>query len=816
MKIFFYLFSIFFIFSSVSISQLAIAQTSQEISTLDIDKLSDAQLKDLMQRMQATGLSEAQMLQTAKNAGLSDSQIQRLRERIASSSGSDTTGQAPRKLNYTPANQVVTAQVPRRPGPRIFGEDLFNGTSSSFEPNLRLATPFNYILGPDDQLNVNVYGNSLDNWKLTVTPEGNINLPHVGVVNVTGKTIEQATAAIKTKLAANNYAIGRGTEVQVTLGDIRSIKVIIIGEVVKPGTYTLPSLATVFNALYSSGGPNSNGSFRKIDIIRNNRVVRKLDIYDFLLKGDQKDNIGLRDQDIIQVPTYSVRVEMSGEVKRPALYEVLPGETLQDVLNFSGGFTDLAYTSKVQALQVNDNERSIVDVAEQDFKNYTPLRGDKYIITHILESYKNRVTISGAVLRPGSYALDKGLTIGKLISKASGLRKDAFTSRGSLTRLKADNTPEIISFSVRDVIDNPASDILLLKEDLISISSILEFHDQYSVTISGEVRNPANYSYADSMTVENLIIKAGGLTEGASPKRIEISRRIDNTDPNSINGSIAQVFEIGVNPSLGLNSSNFVLKPFDIVSVYTYPGYEKQKAIKVEGEVMYPGYYTITQKNERISDLLRKAGGLTPSAFVEGGTLKREKNALSGYDKAKVDTNAVERDRDARLKVVSQTLSTKANTTGLSEEQLRNNFVGIDLKDIVEKPGSKTDLLLEEGDVLRVPKLQQTVNVNGEVLFPSAIVYSSGETFKGYIINAGGFGEDALRRRSYVVYPNGTVKGTKKFFFFNVYPSVKPGSEIYVPKKRPKIGLNGQEILGFAGGIASLGILIVGLINLTK
>ena len=816
MKFFLYLFSIFFILSSFSINQSAIAQTPQDISTLDIDKLSDAQLKDLMQRMQASGLSEAQMLQTAKNAGLSDSQIQRLRERIASPTGSDTTSQAPRKLNYTPATQVVTAQVARRPGPRIFGEDLFNGTSSSFEPNLRLATPFNYILGPDDQLNVNVYGNSLDNWKLTVTPEGNINLPHVGVVNVTGKTIEQATAAIKIKLAANNYAIGRGTEVQVTLGDIRSIKVIIIGEVVKPGTYTLPSLATVFNALYSSGGPNSNGSFRKIDIIRNNRVIRKLDIYDFLLKGDQKDNIGLRDQDIIQVPTYSVRVEMSGEVKRPALYEVLPGETLQDVINFSGGFTDLAYTSKIQALQVNDNERSIVDVAEQDFKNYTPLRGDKYIVSHILESYKNRVTISGAVLRPGSYALDKGLTIGKLISKASGLRKDAFTSRGSLTRLKADNTPEVISFSVRDVVDNPASDIPLQKEDLVSISSILDFHDQYSVTISGEVRNPANYSYADSMTVENLIIKAGGLTEGASPKRIEISRRIDNTDPNSLNGSIAQVFNISVDPSLGLSSTNFVLKPFDIVSVYTYPGYEKQKAIKVEGEVMYPGYYTITKKNERISDLLRKAGGLTPSAFVEGGTLKREKNALSGYDKAKVDTNAVERDRDARLKVVSQTLSTKVNTTGSSEEQLRNNFVGIDLKAIAEKPGSKTDLLLEEGDLLRVPKLQQTVNVNGEVLFPSAIVYSSGETFKGYIINAGGFGEDALRRRSYVVYPNGTVKGTKKFFFFNVYPSVKPGSEIYVPKKRPKIGLNGQEILGFAGGIASLGILIVGLINLTK
>ena len=762
MRVILYLFFVSVVFSSTIINYAVKAQTPQDISNFDITKLSDQQLKELLQRAESSGLSEAQLLQTAKNSGLSDSQIQSLRQRIASFSSGDTTSQAPRQLNYKPVTPAVQLPLAKKVGPKIFGEDLFNGTSSSFEPNLRLATPLNYILGPDDQLNINIYGNSLDNWKLTVTPEGNLNLPHVGVVNVSGKTIEQATAAIKSKLAANNYAIGRGTEVQVTLGDIRSIKVIIIGEVVKPGTFTLPSLATVFNALYSSGGPNDNGSFRKIEVIRNNRVIRTLDIYDFLLKGDQKDNIGLRDQDIIQVPTYGVRVEMSGEVKRPALYEVLPGETLQDVINFSGGFTDLAYTSKIQALQINDNERSIVDVAEDNFKNYTPLRGDKYVIGRILDSYKNRVTISGAILRPGSYALEKGLTLSKLIGKAAGLRKDAFVARGSLTRLKADNTPELISFDVRDVINNPASDIVLQREDVVSISSIFDFHDQYSVTISGEVRNPSNYAYADSMTVENLIIKAGGLTEGASYKRVEISRRIDNTDPNSLNGSIARVFELSVDPSLGLNSTNFVLKPFDIVSVYNSPGYEKQKAIKVEGEVMYPGYYTITQKNERISDLLKQAGGLTRSAFVEGGTLKREKTALSGFDKAKVDTNAVERDKETRLKVISQTI----NTAGTSDEQLRNNYVGIDLKSIAERPGSKTDLILEAGDVLRVPKLQQTVTVNGEVLFPSSIVYSSGETFKGYIINAGGYSEEALRRRAYIVYPNGTVKGTRKFFFF--------------------------------------------------
>jgi protein involved in polysaccharide export with SLBB domain len=697
--------------------------------------------------------------------------------------------------------------------PKIFGADLFNGTGSTFEPNLRLATPMNYVLGPDDQLNVNVYGNSVDNWKLTVSPEGNINLPHVGFINVSGKTIEQATALIKSGLSAHNYAIGHGADVKVTLGDIRSIKVIITGEITKPGTYTLSSLSTVFNALYASGGPNQNGSFRKIEVIRDNHIIKTLDVYNFLLSGDQSDNISLKDQDIIRVPEYQVRVNVVGEVKRPAIYEVLPGETLQDVFRFCGGFTDIAYTAKIQVEQISDDSRNLLDIAHADFKNYTPQNGDKYIVTRILDRYRNRVSISGAVSRPGNYALDSDLTVSKLIKKASGLRPDAYTQTGTITRTNPDNTTEIISFNVRDVINNPSADVVLKREDAINISSIFDFRDLYTISIKGEVRQPGDFAYADSMTLENLIVKAGGLTDAASPMRIEVSRRINNTNPNSLNGTIAQVYTVNVDNQQGLSATNFQLKPFDIVSVYTSPGYEKQKTVKVEGEVFYPGYYTLRTKNERISDLVAQAGGITPSAYADGSTLKRENSAILGFDKNKVDTSALERERQIRIARIGQSIN---DSSAIANDQLRNNFVGIDLEQIIKQPGSKTDLILEDGDILRVPKHLQTVTVNGEVLFPSSIVYSSGKSFKNYVLNAGGFSDDALKRKSYILYSNGTVKGTKKFLFFNSYPSVKPGSEIYVPKKPPKRNIAVQEALAITGGLASIGILIIGLINLSK
>ncbi|GGH18030.1 capsule polysaccharide transporter [Mucilaginibacter phyllosphaerae] len=796
----------------------------QNISSVNVDNLSNQQISQLLQQAEKAGLSDAEVLQQAQAKGMQADQVQKLQSRIQSfransagrvASGADTSGSSQRQLNYKPDtedNDNSRKDLFESLKPQIFGADIFKNKNSSFQPNLRLATPVNYIVGPSDQLNVNVYGKSLVNWKLEVSPEGTINIPGTGVLNVGGKTIEQATALIKSKLAANNYAVDRGTTVQVSLGNIRSIQVIIIGQVLKPGTYTLPSLATVFNALYVAGGPNDNGSLRQIEVIRNNRIVRHLDVYDFLLKADQKNNIALQDQDIVRVPTYRTRVELSGEVKTPALFEVLPGESLQNVINFAGGFTDSAYTARIKVSQISDQQRKLTDVIEADYKNYIPLRGDKYTVESIINRFENRVVINGAVFRPGIYELQTGLTLLQLIEKASGLKEDAFTERGVITRLKPDNTTETISFNVKDVI-NKTVNIPLQREDVVNISSIFDLRDKYTVTINGNVRRPGVFAFAENMKVEDLILKAGGFAEGASTNRIEVARRIADANPNSKNSSVAQVFSVNIDGQLKPADANFVLSPFDIVSIYSLPGYEKQKVVKVEGEVLYPGSYTIKNKNEKVSDLVARAGGLTASADAQGGSLKRENIAILGIDKNKTDSTTVASERANQANRLKRTYRDSTNT---EDFQLRNNFVGIELDKILKNPGTNGDLLLEDGDVLRIPKQQQVVRVNGQVLYPSAVVFDKSKSFNDFVSNAGGYAPRALKSGAYVVYPNGTVKGTRKFLFFNSHPAVKPGSEIYVPRKPESKGTSVQTILGFTTGLASLGAIILGILSLNR
>ncbi len=792
---------------------------SGNLSTVNIDELSDSQIKELLVRAKASGESDAALLQAARDRGMSAEQVENLKSRIVAIEVQQRSSVDTSKQNRNTIYNIVQSKNGQGPVstdnllPRAFGSDLFTGGGNSFEPNMRLATPVNYVLGPDDQLNINIYGYSVDNWKLSVSPEGNINIPHVGIVNVSGKTIEQATALIKSKLKSNNYAIDNGTTVNVTLGDIRSIKVVITGEANKPGTYTLSSLSTVFNALYAAGGPNQSGSFRNIEIIRDNKLIRKLDVYSFLVSANQKDNIGLKDQDIIRIPHYEVRVQLSGEINHPALFEVQPGETISDLLKFAGGFTDVADRDKMQVITISDGQRSIADIYKSNFAHYKPENGDKYVVGRILERFSNRITIAGAVSRPGNYALETGLTLSKLIIKASGLRPDAFTPRGTITRLNPDNTVSILSFDVKDVIGNSSKDILLQREDLVTISSIFDFRDNYTISVKGEVRRPGDYAFADSMTLENAIIQAGGLTEAASPSRIEVSRRAMSSDANSVNGIIAKVYTVTVIDQLGLNSTNFPLKPFDIVSIYTEPGYQKQQTIKIEGEVLYPGYYTIQTKNERISDIIKQAGGLTVFAYADGGTLKREYSATLGFDKNKVDTNLIKVEQETRLRKVSQSIS---DSTFLSTGNFRNNYVGIDLNKIIKNPRSETDLLLKDGDVISVPKQQETVSISGQVLIPSSVVYSPGKSFKSYILNAGGFADRALKRKSSILYPNGTVKGTSRFLFFINYPTVKPGSQIYVPKKSPPSGNFSQSAIALTGALASLGILILGILTFHK
>lgn len=795
----------------------------QNFSNLKVDQLSDDQIRQFMTRVQATGLSEAQLEQVALARGMAPSEVQKLKlrvEKLRTAEQNKTGGQQKGEEYLTDQRKLSNEEMPSNAGteksglektdlsskPKIFGADLFRNANLTFEPNLRIPTPKNYQIGPDDQIVIDIYGYSEANYKLTVSPEGSINIPYVGLVYVNGLTIEAAGQKIKSRLATVYAGIKTGnTFVQVSIGNIRSIKVTLLGEIVKPGTYTLPSLATVFNALYASGGPTENGSFREIEVIRNNQLIRQLDVYDFLMRGDQTNNIRLQDQDIIRVPTYRVRVELSGEVKRPGLYEILPNEHLNDAIQFAGGFTDKAYTARIKVLQNTDKERKISDVVAEQFNTYVPLRGDQFFVEPILNRFQNRVSIQGAVFRPGQYELEPGLTLRQLIKKAEGLREDAFRSRGNITRLNPDLSTELLSFDVEAIMKGTAPDISLQREDVVNIASIFDLREEYKVSISGEVQYPGEFPYADSMSLEDLIVKAGGLKESATNRTIEVARRVKNSDPTSPSAKTAQIFRLNVDKDLKLRASQFTLRPFDIVIVRGAPGYEVQQQVMIQGEVLYPGAYTMSKKDERISDILNRAGGLTALAFPEGASLKRTKK-MEGISE------------EEKLAKLSRLQSTVKDTlhVDLQNPALRNDYVAINLEKILQEPGSKYDLYVEEGDVINIPKQLQTVKVSGEVLYPVTAPYFRGRRFKYYISQAGGFSGRAKQGRSYVVYANGYVRSTRKIFFFNHYPRLKPGAEIFVPRQPERKQLSTQELIGITTGVGSLAAIVLGILNFVR
>jgi protein involved in polysaccharide export with SLBB domain len=842
-------------FIAIIISQSTFGQTNY--SDVKVDDLTDAQIRQLMQRAESVGYSDAQLEQMAAAQGMKATEIQKLRLRVEKIRKEDggQNGSSDNNKSRNSANDEVTdrsrtyqrdsvknnnnkvgnsrSEVNRQDSdslenrrlvkidifeglkPKIFGADLFKNTNLTFEPNLRMATPKSYVVGPDDELLIDLSGDNDVNYKLKVSPDGTIRLQYVGLVSVGGLTIEQATAKIRTSMSSTYPGLRNGrTNVAVTLGNIRSIKVTVVGEVVKPGSYTIPSLYTVFNVLYESGGPNQNGSFRKIQVIRNNKVVSTVDVYDFLLNGIQNSNIRLQDQDVINVPVYQTRVEVAGEVKRPALYEALNTESLEDVIRFAGGFSNQAYTAQIKVLQNTNRERKITDIPADDYIKYNPLNGDKYIVEAILDRFENRVEIKGAVFREGPYELDKGLTLKGLIEKANGLKEDAFLNRAYINRLNADNTQALISFDLSKVIAGTEPDIPLQREDKVTISSLFDLRDEYKVNIQGEVRYPGTIDYADSISLGDVIQKAGGFREGATPNRIEVSRRIKNSDATSMSARTAEVFTINVDPQLRILGPKFILKPFDMISVRSSEGYQIQKQVKLEGEVLYPGTYTITQKNEKISDLIKRAGGLTPLAYAEGASLKRPgAEKMNPEDRNAIDNKEEEDKKFLNLKRAQEA---GAKDTLQKEDELKliqSDLVGIDLERILAKPLGKYDLIVEDGDVIRIPRQLQTVKVTGEVLNPNSIVYSSGKSFKQYINGAGGFTTSALRGGAYIKYANGSVEAASRFLFFNNYPKVKPGAEILVPKRAERERLTAQSWIGIGTAFASLAAIVVSILR---
>lgn len=705
---------------------------------------------------------------------------------------------------------------------RVFGYDIFNKIKFDPTPALNIPTPSNYVLGPNDQLLIDLYGFSQTNFKPVVSPDGYITLERAGLVYVSGLTVEQAKEKIVSQLSKvylglksfNGYPAN--TFCNISLGNIRSIKVTILGEVVAPGTYTLPSLSTAMNALYACGGPNEIGTYRKIEIIRNNRVAAVLDLYDLLMNGTAKFNILLHDQDIIQVGPFVSRVAIQGQTKRNGLFELINGEKLDQAIHYAGGFNQYAYTQLLKIHRNTPRERKILEVGEKDLKTFGISSGDSIVIERVLPRYENMVTIEGAIFRPGEYSLDTNPSLVQLIKSAEGLKGDALKGRITILRTREDLNTELISVNLNDIYTGKTTDIPLKREDVIVIPSIYDLTEVSYVRIQGAINNPdaqagIEVPFARNMSIEDLIVKVGGLSESASLSRIEVVRRKRNVDPTAANAQISDRFNFEVSPDLKVNtgSKSFFLEPYDEVFVRTSPNYVKQTFVEIQGEVFYPSIYGISSKDEKISDIIKRAGGITPQAYLEGATLIR---------KIQLSPTEIEQRRRAINEIAN---SQKANQAIEIEDidETKSESIGINLNKILENPTGFEDMILQDGDVIRIPKRLETVRIQGEVLYPTTIKYFESGKFLNYISKSGGFTKRSLKSKSYVLYANGSVDRTRRFVFFNVYPKVAPGSEIIVPQRTVTGTQQLTQLSNIMGVVAStLGtvVTIIGILRITK
>ncbi|TXE14760.1 SLBB domain-containing protein [Algoriphagus aquimarinus] len=848
-------FSYFFVilaFFGLAIPQ-TFAQETTDLTQINVDEMSDSQVQELLKRASDAGLSSEEFLQMAQLRGMPSSEVVKLKNRIQDL---DTTSSS-RKTNASkrdPRQQVDFDQITQgiyqpqedlgttSSGNNIFGQSLFYQQSRklSFEPSLNQATPKTYILGPGDVVYVDIYGQSEQYYEATVNPDGFVILDNIGPVSVSGKSIEEATGIIKNRVSRYYPGLtgsNPNTFLQVTLGNVRTIKVNILGEVRLPGTFTLSAFSTVFNALYAAGGPSENGSMRKIKLIRNNKLIAEIDVYDLLIKGTADLDRQLQDQDVILVPPFLSHVKVKGEVKRPMTFEVGDDDNFSDLLQYAGGFTDEAFKDRVAISRITGNQRSVSDVYQNQFDMFILKGGDEITVQRILDRYSNRVQIKGAVYREGTFALTEGLTLSQLVKNAEGLRGDAYTAQASVLRTKADLSTEMIQVNLKGILDGTVTDVPLQREDVVRIASIYDIRNEQYVQVLGEVKRPGVYPYSESMKVEELIVMAGGFQESANSQDIEIARRLEDSDL----GTLSDIIPAHVNPDLGFNPNSTSLMPFDQVIVRKRANFTMQKLSAVEGQVNSPGIFAIQSSGERISDLVRRAGGLNQFAYAKGATLirrteffnteseqiRRQRNLEGLRMRLAEDPSNSEAQEELMQRLFkdlptsespadNQLAITKresldqiaAETPGFAVKLKETEAVAIDLEKIIQNPGSENDLLLEEGDILSVPKLLQTVRMRGDVVYPTTLRHESNRSLKHYINGAGGFERRANRKQTYVVYANGAVKRTKGFFGIRNYPPVEPGAEVIVPTKGPRVPLRLGEVVGITTGLATLGLVI--------
>ena len=825
------------------------SQSFDDLSNVNFSELNDSQIDLLLRRAGSQGYNQFDLLKMARAQGFTQADIENLDKRFKSAQTIARVAEsasAPLEETRLRKQWLENIEIFRENDSDVFGYNVFTGTSFlSFQSNLNLPTPMDYILGAGDKMFIDVYGESESYFQAEISPEGYAILENIGPVNLNGLTLEKAKLRLTNRFKKVYPGIqAKKTFLNISVGIPRAIRINIAGEVNLPGTYNFSAFNTLYNALYVAGGITENATLRDIKLFRNNKLISTVDVYKFLTKGDGSSNVRLENNDLILVNTYSNRISIDGAVKSPGKFEMKDEETLLDLLNYAGGLSENAFKKSIKLTRIIDGQLKVVDINFDQFDFFKPMDGDKYMIEKIIEKYNNRVIVNGAVFRPGTFSLTEEMTVKNLIDKAEGLKTDVFFDKAYITRTNEDYSTSTIALNLRDELKNPT--FIFQEEDVLNILSINDLSEESYIEISGQVNNPGIFPFSKNITLSDLILLAGGFKENATSNRIEINRRLSSNELNENNISEILTFDLNKN----LNNNSIIIEPFDQIIVRKNPNFYTQQYARVEGEVMYPGKYAISSKNERISDLINRSGGFKNMAYLKGATLIRLtefaelqsdlnkkikslndlKNKVSNKEGALTESELLLIERiDEDLKNIdtnkneNQILGSYAKSERINEILKKNSVdgdipiskseaIGIDLMSIVNSPGSKSDLLLKEGDVIIVPKKLETVRLRGELLYPTTVRFISNKSLKYYINSSGGFDNKAKRSGTYIVYANGDVARTKKFLFFNIYPKAEPGSEVIVPKKSIKNPIAANQLLNFTTGLATL-ILAINQIN---
>ena len=796
-------------FVSVAVTLLLMGSTTAMAQT----GMTDAQVIQYVQEGLSQGKSQQQLMMELSAKGVTTEQALRLKQMYENgeisteSTQTKTVTDTSRMRESTEANKAeeapkqesAPAEAPVKVNPlseMVYGRNIFTNDKLSFEPDFNMATPQNYRLGPGDEIIIDIWGASEDIIRKEISPDGSINVPGLGVISLNGMNIADAKEYLKSELS-KIYA-DEGNQIQVTLGKTRSIKINVMGEVMVPGTYTLSAFASVFHALYSAGGVTDLGSLRNIKVARNGKTVAEVDVYEYIMQGKTSDDINLQEGDVVIVPTYDAIVKVEGKVKRPMKYEMKENETVSTLLKYAGFFAPNAYKNSVRVVRQEGREYSIATVERDNFGAFKLMDGDVVSADSIINRFSNKLEIKGAVYRPGIYEYCESInTVKKLLQQADGLLGDAFTNRAVLYRQRENLTSEVLPVDVKGILDGTAEDVELRKNDILFVPSIYDIKNIGNVYISGEVVKPGTYPYADNMTLEDIVITAGGLKDAASLVRVDISRRMkDNKGTHAID-TVGQNFSFGLKDGFIVDGEpGFVLEPFDQVFVRRSPGYSEQKNVTVNGEVLYSGEYSLNYKNERLSSLISRAGGLTVFGYARGAKLTR----VANDHEIKRMQNVIEMMR----RELGESL---ANSLMLELDSVFT--VGIDLEEALKNPGGSADIVLREGDVISVPEMTSTVKINGAVMMPNTVTYQKGKKVSYYLDQAGGYSQNAKKTKKFIIYMNGEVTKVK-----SRSKKVEPGCEIVVPNKvkQNRIG----EVIGYATSFASLATMIASLANLLK